>query len=155
MSRVYGKWNPPHVLFKDTAAYVTFCFVLVLLHAENYLLNFGLISLWWGDSSDSMTNICASESIGFTGDMDSVGVAISSWTAYQKNKISSILCQSSLILLLYSGTLANYMNLPEVDSIYLPIPVNFIFMGFDGKGGHGNYLCAIILLSLSVCSNKN
>jgi hypothetical protein len=44
------------------------------------------------------------------------------------------------------------MNLLEVDSIYLPIPVNFIFIGFDGKGGHGNYLNAIMLLSLSVCS---
>ncbi|XP_047090256.1 uncharacterized protein LOC124702177 [Lolium rigidum] len=46
---------------------------------------------------------------------------------------------SSINLLLNftrAGTLANYMNLPEVDSIYLPIPVNFIFMGFDGKGGH-------------------
>jgi hypothetical protein len=28
------------------------------------------------------------------------------------------------------------MSLAEVDSIYLPIPVNFIFIGFDGKGGH-------------------
>ncbi|VAI39247.1 unnamed protein product [Triticum turgidum subsp. durum] len=28
------------------------------------------------------------------------------------------------------------MNLAEVDSIYFSIPVNFIFMGFDGKGGH-------------------
>jgi hypothetical protein len=29
------------------------------------------------------------------------------------------------------------MSLAEVESIYLPIPVNFIFIGFDGKGGHG------------------
>ncbi|KAL6634378.1 hypothetical protein ACP70R_027049 [Stipagrostis hirtigluma subsp. patula] len=35
-----------------------------------------------------------------------------------------------------SGNIANYMSLAEVDSIYLPIPVNFIFIGFDGKGGH-------------------
>ncbi|KAK9002473.1 hypothetical protein V6N11_025151 [Hibiscus sabdariffa] len=30
--------------------------------------------------------------------------------------------------------IANYLNLREVDSLYLPVPVNFIFMGFDGKG---------------------
>ncbi|XP_020148771.1 uncharacterized protein [Aegilops tauschii subsp. strangulata] len=35
-----------------------------------------------------------------------------------------------------AGNVANYMNLAEVDSIYFSIPVNFIFMGFDGKGGH-------------------
>ncbi|PUZ75424.1 hypothetical protein GQ55_1G168100 [Panicum hallii var. hallii] len=35
-----------------------------------------------------------------------------------------------------AGSIANYMSLAEVDSIYLPIPVNFIFIGFDGKGGH-------------------
>ncbi|OEL22991.1 hypothetical protein BAE44_0015990 [Dichanthelium oligosanthes] len=36
-----------------------------------------------------------------------------------------------------AGNIANYMSLAEVDSIYLPIPVNFIFIGFDGKGAHG------------------
>ncbi|XP_062219032.1 uncharacterized protein LOC133918919 isoform X2 [Phragmites australis] len=35
-----------------------------------------------------------------------------------------------------AGNIANYMSLSEVDSIYLSIPVNFIFIGFDGKGGH-------------------
>lgn len=35
-----------------------------------------------------------------------------------------------------AGNVANYMSLAEVDSIYLSIPVNFIFIGFDGKGGH-------------------
>ncbi|CAL4969420.1 unnamed protein product [Urochloa decumbens] len=35
-----------------------------------------------------------------------------------------------------AGNIASYMSLAEVDSIYLPIPVNFIFIGFDGKGGH-------------------
>ncbi|XP_006648628.1 uncharacterized protein LOC102707377 [Oryza brachyantha] len=35
-----------------------------------------------------------------------------------------------------AGNIANYMSLTEVDSIYLSIPVNFIFIGFDGKGGH-------------------
>ncbi|KAF0895546.1 hypothetical protein E2562_013861, partial [Oryza meyeriana var. granulata] len=35
-----------------------------------------------------------------------------------------------------AGNIANYMSLAEIDSIYLSIPVNFIFIGFDGKGGH-------------------
>ncbi|CAN6278536.1 unnamed protein product [Urochloa humidicola] len=35
-----------------------------------------------------------------------------------------------------AGNIASYMSLAEVDSIYLPIPLNFIFIGFDGKGGH-------------------
>uniref|UniRef100_A0A0E0G6F3 DUF7906 domain-containing protein n=1 Tax=Oryza nivara TaxID=4536 RepID=A0A0E0G6F3_ORYNI len=35
-----------------------------------------------------------------------------------------------------AGNIANYMSLAEVDSIYLSVPVNFIFIGFDGKGGH-------------------
>ncbi|CAN6244295.1 unnamed protein product [Urochloa humidicola] len=35
-----------------------------------------------------------------------------------------------------AGNIASYMSLAEVDSIYLPIPVNFIFIGFDGNGGH-------------------
>ncbi|KAL5660638.1 hypothetical protein ACJX0J_027763, partial [Zea mays] len=34
------------------------------------------------------------------------------------------------------GNIANYLSLAEVDSIYLPIPVNFIFIGFDGNGRH-------------------
>ncbi|XVE79908.1 hypothetical protein DITRI_Ditri14bG0095100 [Diplodiscus trichospermus] len=32
-----------------------------------------------------------------------------------------------------AGNIANYLNLMEVDSLYLPIPVNFIFIGFEGK----------------------
>ncbi|KAJ3696515.1 hypothetical protein LUZ61_000220 [Rhynchospora tenuis] len=35
-----------------------------------------------------------------------------------------------------SGNLANYMKLTEIDSIYLSVPVNFVFIGFDGKGNH-------------------
>ncbi|XP_074590965.1 uncharacterized protein LOC141846803 isoform X2 [Curcuma longa] len=35
-----------------------------------------------------------------------------------------------------SGNIANFLKLSEVDSIYLPVPVNFIFIGFDGKGNH-------------------
>ncbi|KAF9616779.1 hypothetical protein IFM89_032332 [Coptis chinensis] len=33
-----------------------------------------------------------------------------------------------------AGTIANYLQLLEVDSMYLPVPVNFIFIGFEGKG---------------------
>ncbi|PIA44021.1 hypothetical protein AQUCO_01800229v1 [Aquilegia coerulea] len=33
-----------------------------------------------------------------------------------------------------AGSIANYMKLLEVDSMYLPVPVNFIFIGFEGKG---------------------
>ncbi|XP_021275633.1 uncharacterized protein LOC110410319 isoform X2 [Herrania umbratica] len=33
-----------------------------------------------------------------------------------------------------AGNIANYLNLMEVESLYLPVPVNFIFIGFEGKG---------------------
>ncbi|XWS52343.1 hypothetical protein CRYUN_Cryun11dG0059800 [Craigia yunnanensis] len=33
-----------------------------------------------------------------------------------------------------AGNIANYLNLMEVDSMYLPVPVNFIFIGFEGNG---------------------
>ncbi|KAA8522652.1 hypothetical protein F0562_009186 [Nyssa sinensis] len=33
-----------------------------------------------------------------------------------------------------AGNIANYLKLLEVDSMYLPVPVNFIFIGFEGKG---------------------
>ena len=36
-----------------------------------------------------------------------------------------------------SGNAANYLKLQEVDSIYLPVPVNFIFIGFEGRGNQG------------------
>ncbi|KAM1270279.1 hypothetical protein ACFX2J_031219 [Malus domestica] len=36
-----------------------------------------------------------------------------------------------------AGNIANYLKLLEVDSMYLPVPVNFIFIGFDGKGNQG------------------
>ncbi|GMI74224.1 hypothetical protein like AT5G58100 [Hibiscus trionum] len=39
-----------------------------------------------------------------------------------------------------AGNMANYLNLLEVDSLYLPVPVNFIFMGFDGKGNQEFHL---------------
>ncbi|KAK9097652.1 hypothetical protein Syun_024697 [Stephania yunnanensis] len=35
-----------------------------------------------------------------------------------------------------AGSIANYMKLSEVSTLYLPVPLNFIFIGFDGKGNH-------------------
>ncbi|MQM08909.1 hypothetical protein Taro_041765 [Colocasia esculenta] len=35
-----------------------------------------------------------------------------------------------------AGNIANFLELSEVDSLYIPVPVNFIFIGFDGKGNH-------------------
>ncbi|OMP05458.1 hypothetical protein COLO4_08830 [Corchorus olitorius] len=33
-----------------------------------------------------------------------------------------------------AGNIANYLSLMEVDAMYLPVPVNFIFIGFEGNG---------------------
>ncbi|GLJ11188.1 hypothetical protein SUGI_0145880 [Cryptomeria japonica] len=33
-----------------------------------------------------------------------------------------------------AGTIAAYLKMSQVDAIYLPIPINFIFVGFEGKG---------------------
>ncbi|KAK4755826.1 hypothetical protein SAY87_009583 [Trapa incisa] len=33
-----------------------------------------------------------------------------------------------------AGNIANYLKLLEIDSMYLPVPVNFILIGFDSKG---------------------
>ncbi|KAH0459721.1 hypothetical protein IEQ34_012535 [Dendrobium chrysotoxum] len=35
-----------------------------------------------------------------------------------------------------AGNIANFLKMSEVDSIYLPVPMNFIFIGFEGKGNH-------------------
>ncbi|EXB58679.1 hypothetical protein L484_003935 [Morus notabilis] len=47
---------------------------------------------------------------------------------------SSTPAKTSLLNYTKAGNIANYLNLLEVDSMYLPIPVNFIFIGFEGKG---------------------
>ena len=39
-----------------------------------------------------------------------------------------------------SGNIANYLKLLEVEFMYLPVPVNFIFIGFEGKGNQGTIL---------------
>ncbi|CAA7408328.1 unnamed protein product [Spirodela intermedia] len=36
-----------------------------------------------------------------------------------------------------AGNIANYLELSEVVSLYIPVHVNFIFLGFDGQGNHG------------------
>lgn len=33
-----------------------------------------------------------------------------------------------------SGNIANYLKLQEVDSVFFPVPLNFIFIGFEGRG---------------------
>ncbi|XP_050372291.1 uncharacterized protein LOC126790182 [Argentina anserina] len=35
-----------------------------------------------------------------------------------------------------AGNVAKYLNLLPIESMYLPVPVNFIFVGFDGKGNY-------------------
>ncbi len=44
------------------------------------------------------------------------------------------------IVIAVAGYLAYYLKLQEIDAIYIPIPINFIFVGFDGEGNHGNFL---------------
>lgn len=36
-----------------------------------------------------------------------------------------------------SGNIASFLKILEVESMYLPVPVNFIFIGFEGKGNQG------------------
>ncbi|KAG9450142.1 hypothetical protein H6P81_010107 [Aristolochia fimbriata] len=43
----------------------------------------------------------------------------------------------SLLNYTRAGSLASYLKLSEVESMYLPIPLNFIFIGFEGKGNQG------------------
>ncbi|VVB16402.1 unnamed protein product [Arabis nemorensis] len=47
---------------------------------------------------------------------------------------SSVHSNSGVVNYTRSGNIASYLELTEVDSVYLPVPVNFIFIGFDGKG---------------------
>ncbi|XAR50712.1 hypothetical protein NMG60_11005111 [Bertholletia excelsa] len=49
---------------------------------------------------------------------------------------SSSPSKESVINYTKAGNIANYLKLLEVDSMYLPVPVNFIFVGFEGKGNH-------------------
>ncbi|KAK8953778.1 hypothetical protein KSP39_PZI002512 [Platanthera zijinensis] len=35
-----------------------------------------------------------------------------------------------------AGNIANFLKMSEVDSMYLPVPINFILIGFEGKGNH-------------------
>lgn len=44
----------------------------------------------------------------------------------------------------FTGNIANYLKLLQVDSMYLPVPVNFIFVGFEGKGNQGIYIYCLL-----------
>ncbi|KAF5787671.1 hypothetical protein HanRHA438_Chr10g0468481 [Helianthus annuus] len=42
--------------------------------------------------------------------------------------------QSSVLNFTKAGNVANYLQILEVEHMYLPVPVNFIFIGFEGSG---------------------
>ncbi|XP_076910553.1 uncharacterized protein LOC143568236 isoform X1 [Bidens hawaiensis] len=42
--------------------------------------------------------------------------------------------QSSILNYTKAGNIANYLQILEVEHMYLPVPVNFIFIGFEGTG---------------------
>ena len=48
-----------------------------------------------------------------------------------------------------SGTIGHYLKLFEVDAMYFPVPVNFIFIGFEGKGNQGKFNEQLIILTWS------
>ncbi|XP_056174780.1 uncharacterized protein LOC115689447 [Syzygium oleosum] len=54
----------------------------------------------------------------------------------RRGDLADLTSPGKMALLNYTraGNIASYLKLLEVDSIYLPVPVNFIFIGFDGKG---------------------
>lgn len=40
--------------------------------------------------------------------------------------------------MLVAGTISHYLKLSVVDAIHLPLPINFIFIGFGGEGNQGS-----------------
>ncbi|KAI7744575.1 hypothetical protein M8C21_015988, partial [Ambrosia artemisiifolia] len=42
--------------------------------------------------------------------------------------------KSSILNYTKAGNVANYLQILEVEHMYLPVPVNFIFIGFEGSG---------------------
>ncbi|KAL6189450.1 hypothetical protein ACLB2K_040839 [Fragaria x ananassa] len=48
--------------------------------------------------------------------------------------VSPLTGASSFTNFTVAGNVANYLKFLPVESMYLPVPVNFIFVGFDGKG---------------------
>ncbi|XP_068642773.1 uncharacterized protein [Aristolochia californica] len=54
-----------------------------------------------------------------------------------ESSISSGSDKMSLLNYTRAGSLASYLKLSEVEAMYLPVPVNFIFIGFEGKGNQG------------------
>ncbi|KAL5178483.1 hypothetical protein HKD37_01G000003 [Glycine soja] len=59
-----------------------------------------------------------------------------SWLKTREKHFSISFNQWSSNLVAYFSNIANYLKLQEVDSIHLPVPMNFIFIGFEGKGSH-------------------
>lgn len=53
-----------------------------------------------------------------------------------EGSVSSSAGKSGVLNYTKAGSIASYLKLSEVDSMYLPVPVNFIFIGFEGKGNH-------------------
>lgn len=56
------------------------------------------------------------------------------------SSINLIMISTELLqyfLACFTGNIANYLKLLQVESMYLPVPVNFIFVGFEGKGNQG------------------
>ncbi|KAJ8642467.1 hypothetical protein MRB53_019161 [Persea americana] len=53
-----------------------------------------------------------------------------------ESSVSSSVGKMGVLNYTKAGNIANYLKLSEIDSMYLPVPVNFIFIGFEGKGNH-------------------
>ncbi|KAL8223516.1 hypothetical protein R6Q57_018991 [Mikania cordata] len=47
---------------------------------------------------------------------------------------TTIVDMSSILNYTKAGNIANYLQILEVEHMYLPVPVNFIFIGFEGSG---------------------
>lgn len=45
--------------------------------------------------------------------------------------------KAALVNFTMAASVADYLKLAPVESIYLPVPINFIFVGFEGKGNQG------------------
>jgi hypothetical protein len=52
-----------------------------------------------------------------------------------------------------TGDLANYRSLSEIVSVSLPLPINLVFVGFDGDGEHGTWRREAVTLSAFVIAH--
>lgn len=60
------------------------------------------------------------------------------WPSGSNARMKSVFLSLTCIGHSRTGTIAAYLKMSQVDAIYLPIPINFIFIGFEGKGNQGN-----------------